>query len=740
MEQMYSQELKALLSGRHRNPHRFLGMHSTDADGEKGIIVRALLWNAARCDVVDLEKGNKRRYPLRKRSDAVLFEGPLEGASHCFPYYLRVVQENGEIRRIVDPYSFLPLFSHEELQQLSKGKHPKTYEVLGAHLRKRDGVQGFAFAVWAPRAEGVSVVGDFNNWDGCYHPMRALGDSGFWELFIPGLKDEMLYKFEIRSPGKGRFLKSDPFATAFQSPPHNASVLYNTHGFEWTDHKWLETRNSRNWTEEPISIYEVHAGSWRRDHQDGNQLLSYQQLAVELVAYVNQMEFTHVEFMPLAEFPFDPSWGYQVTGFFAPTHRYGKPRDFMFLVDLLHREGIGVIMDWVPGHFPDDSFALSRFDGTHLYEYADPRQGVHQDWGTLIFDYSKPQVRAFLTASALAWADRYHVDGLRVDAVASMIYLDYSRKESEWIPNKYGGRENLEALEFLRSTNEVLHKRYPGFLMIAEDSSTRPQITGSTRKGGLGFDLKWNMGWMNNIIAYFSCNGEERKKRHKNLTFSSAYQFSEHFVQVFSHDEVVHGKASMMWKMPAHSMSHRARMLRSLYALMWTWPGKKTLFMGSEFGQSSEWKYDASLDWHLLEYMDHRGIQLLVADLNKLYRRWPVLSKTDCDPNGFRWISVNDSENSVICFLRYLSQTEEIFLVVGHYADPELSNYRVGVPRAGFWAEELNSNASFYGGSGTGNGCGRSSEQIPHEGQPYSIRLILPPHTTMVFRMDGLHT
>ncbi len=734
------EELEALLSGRHRHPHRVLGMHATGPRKGKQVSVRALLWNAVRCEVVDLDGDNTRRYPLRKRSDDGFYEGLLEGRSHKFPYRLRVEQENGEIRQFFDPYSFPPSLSDEELDLLSKGKHSKTYEILGAQFCLRAGVRGVSFAVWAPRAEGVSIVGDFNNWDGRYHPMCDRGSSGFWELFIPGLGNGMLYKFEIRTRGEGRFLKSDPFATFYQSPPHSAAILCDLSGFKWNDQAWMERRCSMNWGEVPISVYEVHAGSWRRDREDGNRSLSYRELAVELAAYVKRMNFTHVEFLPLAEYPFDGSWGYQVTGYFAPTHRFGEPHDFMFLVDHLHGEGIGVILDWVPGHFPDDSFALARFDGEPLYEYADPRQGVHQDWGTLIFDYGNSLVRAFLMSSALAWADRYHVDGLRVDAVASMIYLDYSREKGEWIPNKYGGRENLEALDFLREANDVLHRRYPGFLMIAEESSAWPKVTGPTKEGGLGFDFKWNMGWMNDVLGYFSRETGERKRNHKDLTFGAVYQFSEHFVQVFSHDEVVHGKASMMWKMPAHSMTEKAQMLRSLYTLMWAWPGKKTLFMGGEFGQSSEWKYDAALDWDLLQYMDHQGMQLLVADLNELYRRSPSLFKTDGNAAGFQWISGNDAENSVICFLRRIPDDQDVLLVVGHYADGDLSNYRLGVPREGFWREEINSNAGTYGGSGTSNRGGLTSGPLPCDGQPHSLALTLPPHTTIVFRLDGAHT
>ena len=546
-----------------------------------------------------------------------------------------------------------------------------------------------------------------------------------------------MYKFEIRGRDGVVRLKTDPFGTYFESPPHNASIVYDTRKYEWGDGDWMKARAERGQAEQPMSVYEVHLNSWRRVLEDGDRPLTYRELAPRLSEYVLAMGFTHVEFLPLAEYPFSGSWGYQVTGFYAPTHRFGEPADFMYLVDYLHQQGIGVIMDWVPGHFPRDAFALPLFDGTHLSEHADPRQGEHREWGTLVFNYGRSEVRGFLVANALAWLDRYHIDGLRVDAVASMLYLDYSREEGGWIPNKYGGRENLEAIEFLRITNDLVHEYYPGALMIAEESTSWPGVTRPTKDGGLGFDIKWNMGWMHDTLEYFAIDPVYRKWHHNKLTFGMLYQYSENFISVFSHDEVVHGKGSMLMKMAAGSIADKARQLRALYGYMWTYPGKKLLFMGSEFGQSSEWRYDQSLEWHLCEYLDHEGTRRLVADLNRLYRDEPALASGDFLPECFGWINAGDADSSVLTFLRKDRSGREIMAVVCHFTPVVRRGYRIGVPHAGFWEERLNTDSHHYGGSNEGNQGGREAEATPCDGLDHSLVLTLPPMSVLAYKWKG---
>ena len=594
---------------------------------------------------------------------------------------------------------------------------------------------GTAFAVWAPEARRVSVVGDFNNWDGRYHMMRTLGASGIWEIFIPGIRPGARYKYEILGPnGPVPFLKSDPYAVRFEPPPHNASIVHSLDGYTWQDAAWLAQRAATDWQRKPVSIYELHLGSWKRVPEDGGRPLTYRELASQLPAYLTGMGFTHVEFMPPAEHPFDGSWGYQVTGFYAPTQRFGTPHDFMALVDALHAASIGVIIDWVPAHFPRDAFALEAFDGTHLYEHADPRQGSHLDWGTLIFNYGRHEVRTFLAGSALAWLDRFHVDGLRVDAVASMLYLDYSRKEGEWIPNKFGGRENLEAIHFLRHTNELVHQHFPGALLIAEESTSFAGVTRPVHEGGLGFDLKWNMGWMHDTLEYFAKDPLYRKWHHNLLTFGMLYQYSEKFVQAFSHDEVVHGKGSMLNKMPQPDIARRAQNLRAFYAFMWAWPGKKTLFMGNEFGQYAEWKYDQSLDWHLLQYAPHKGLQLLVGDLNKLYREDDALARNEQFPGSFQWLEANDADNSVLTFLRLSTDGGLAWMVAANFTPVERT-YRIGVPCDGQWREAINTDAPAYNGHGAGN-LGSVNADTGHawNGQPHSIHVCLPAMSTIIFR------
>lgn len=729
-------ELASITQVKCAQPHSILGMHPHKSKGGKScLLVRAYLDDAKSCEVVDLADPIGARYELKKISKDGFFEGLIEDRKDVFSYRLRIERYNGEIRQFYDPYSFLPTISDDDLYLISEGTDTRVHHKMGAHLREVDGVVGASFAVWAPNAERVSVVGDFNHWDGRYHPMRSIGNSGVWELFIPGMEAGMKYKYEIAAAQGFPQLKTDPYATFFEAPPHNASIICEVDDYEWGDSEWVEQRGKRDWLKEPISVYELHAGSWKSVVEDANRPLSYRELASELVDYVKEMGYTHVEFMPLSEHPFDGSWGYQVTGFFAPTHRFGSPKDFMYLVDTLHQNGIGVIMDWVPAHFPTDSFALAQFDGTALYEHADPRQGFHQDWGTLIFNYGRDEVRGFLIASALSWLERYHIDGLRVDAVASMLYLDYSRDEGQWIPNKYGERENLEAIDFLRKTNDLAHKLFPGTLMIAEESTAFPGVTKPTKDGGLGFDMKWNMGWMHDTLEYFSKDPIYRKYEHDKLSFGMLYQYSENFTQVFSHDEIVHGKGSMIMKMPCEPLSNKAHQLRLLYALMWIWPGKKTLFMGCDFGQTSEWKYNASLDWHLLEYTDHSGIQLLVRDLNHLYRKMAGIAALDNDSSGFEWVNCTDGDNSVLSFLRKDAKGANLLVAVGNFTPVRREGYRVGVPHAGFWEEVINSDAKEYGGQGFGNHGGVQAEAIEWDGRPYSIKLDAPPYGMSVFRI-----
>lgn len=711
-------------------------MHPRKQGKKTVLVVRAYVDDAKTCEVVDVNDPDQR-FTLNRLTEDGFFEAEITTRSEVFDYRLRIERYNGEFRQFYDPYRFLPTLSENDVYLFSEGTDHMVHHKMGGHLRTIDGVPGVSFAVWAPNATRVSVVGDFNHWNGHYHPMRSLGSSGVWELFIPGIEEGAHYKYEICGQHGYPNLKTDPYGTSFESPPHNASIVCKVDGYKWNDAKWLKQRAETNWNEAPISVYEMHLGSWKSVVEDAHRSLSYRELAVELVDYLKRMHYTHVEFLPLSEHPFDGSWGYQVTGFFAPTYRFGSPEDFMYLVDVLHQNGFGVIMDWVPAHFPTDSFALAQFDGTALYEHEDPRQGFHSDWGTLIFNYGRNEVRGFLIASALAWCERYHIDGLRVDAVASMLYLDYSREEGEWIPNQYGGRENLEAIDFIRKTNDLVHHYHPGTLLIAEESTAFPGVSKPTSEGGLGFDMKWNMGWMNDTLEYFQKDPVYRKYEHHQLSFGMLYQYSECFTQVFSHDEVVHGKGSMLLKMPGEPISNKAHQLRLLYAFMWAWPGKKTLFMGCDFGQSSEWQYNRSLDWHLLQYPDHQGIQSVVRDLNKLYQEIPGLAAGDNNQNGFEWINCSDADNSTLSFLRKGSEQTDTIAAVGNYTPVLREGYRVGVPYPGFWKEILNTDAKDYGGLGYGNNGGVTADEIEWDGRPYSIKLQLPPQSMSLFRYQG---
>jgi 1,4-alpha-glucan branching enzyme len=697
------------------DPHRILGAH--EADG--GVVVRAYRPEAKTVRVQPAGVEAELKDP------AGLWEALLPKAKLPLEYELEVEYEDGNTFTIRDPYSFLPTLGELDLHLVMEGRHEQLYERLGAHVREIDGVVGTAFAVWAPNAHSVSVVGDFNSWDGRLHPMRSLGSSGIWELFIPGVGDGQKYKYEIRTRDGRLRIKADPVAFATEVPPANASIVHDYH-HEWQDDEWLQARAQKDWLREPVSIYEVHLGSWRRNPLEDNRPLNYLELADELAAYVTDLGFTHVELMPVMEHPFSGSWGYQVTGYFAPTSRFGTPDDYRCFVDRLHRNGVGVILDWVPAHFPRDDWALARFDGTSLYEHSDPRIGAHPDWGTLIFNLSRNEVRNFLLANALYWLREQHGDALRVDAVASMLYLDYSRKAGEWLPNTFGGRENLEAVDFLKLMNETAYGREAGVFTAAEESTAWPGVSRPTYLGGLGFGFKWNMGWMHDTLLYFQKDPVYRRFHHHTLTFSLMYAFSENFVLPLSHDEVVHGKRSLLDKMPGDRWQKFAN-LRSLYAYMWAHPGKKLLFMGGELGEWEEWNYDGSLHWNLLEYAEHQGVQSLIRDLNHTYRSQPALYEVDFDPRGFRWLEANDAANNVLAFARVDERGENPVVCVLNLSPVPRYEYRVGMPKCCRWRELVNSDSAFYGGSGVGNLGGVDAEPVPWHDQPFSAQLTLPP-------------
>jgi 1,4-alpha-glucan branching enzyme len=630
-----------------------------------------------------------------------------------------------------------PTLTDFDLYLFTEGKYDRVYEKLGAHICEVDGKPGVSFCVWAPNAQSVHVVGDFNGWTPGKTPMQLHSDAGVWECFVPSLGSGALYKYYVESRYAGyRVDKADPYGFAAEIRPRTASKVWDLSGYQWGDREWIEARVKRQPQQVPSSIYEVHLGSWQRVPEENNRWLTYREIAPKLAEYAKQMGFTHVEFLPVSEHPFDGSWGYQTVGYFAVTSRYGTPDDFMYLVDTLHQHGIGVILDWVPAHFPRDEHGLGYFDGTHLYEHADARQGVHPDWDTFVFNYGRSEVRNFLVSNALFWFDRYHVDALRVDAVASMLYLNYGREDGEWIPNRYGGNENLEAIEFLRLLNEKVYSEFPGVTVIAEESSAWPMVSRPTYAGGLGFGFKWNMGWMNDMLRYMAQDPIYRRYHHNLITFSMLYAFTENFILPFSHDEVVHGKASMLGKMPGDDWQKFAN-LRLLYGYMFGHPGKKLLFMGSEFGQWNEWNHDTSLDWHLLQYAPHVGLQRWVRDLNTFYRAEPALYEVDSEPSGFEWIDCDDSQNSVVSFLRWPGAHERPVLFACNFTPVPRQNYRIGVPFPGYWKEELNSDAPIYGGSGQGNLGGIEATPIPMHGRPHSLNVTLPPLATVVFRPGG---
>jgi 1,4-alpha-glucan branching enzyme len=725
-------ELQSLVDIKQGSPHDLLGMHPL-ADGT-GLVVRALLPDAAKVEVQPTREKDQPSFKLTRLHKAGLFEGTTTEAKRVYAYDLVITDQQGRVRRTRDPYSFLPTLGDADLFLFGKGDERRIYDKLGAHLRTIDGVPGASFAVWAPNAQRISVVGDFNNWDGHCHQMRPLGQSGVWEIFIPGVGEGAKYKFEVRNLQGNIILKTDPYGFFFETAPKNAAIVWNNGKFKWTDEAWLAQRRQRDPLRAPLSIYEVHLGSWRQ--KSPGESPGYRALAEPLIQYVKQMGFTHVEFMPVAEHAYYPSWGYQITGFYAPTSRYGTPEDFQYLVNALHEAGVGVIIDWVPAHFPRDEWALARFDGTALYEHQDPRKGEQQDWGTLIFNYGRHEVVNFLLANALFWCDRFHVDGLRVDAVASMLYLDYSRRPGQWIPNQYGGRENLEAIEFLRKFNHLTHTEFPGVMTIAEESTAWPQVTRPPYVGGLGFSFKWNMGWMHDTLLYFSHDPVHRKYHQNDLTFAMLYHHHENFILPLSHDEVVHGKRSLLGRMPGDDWRRFAN-LRTLLGYQWMFPGKKLLFMGGEFGQSAEWNANSELDWKLLQAGPyHRGLQRFVEDLGKLYLAEPALWKGDYDKEGFRWIDASDHLNSVVSFLRQDPEHFNELVVIANLTPVPRLQYRVGLPRSGPWRELLNSDAAVYGGSNMGNGGGVLAADKPCHGLPCSAEFILPPLSILVFRPE----
>ena len=626
------------------------------------------------------------------------------------------------------------LLTEHDIYLFRQGTHCRLYEKLGAHLRSVNAVAGTQFAVWAPNAEAISVIGDFNGWQAGRHPLRVRTDgSGIWEGFIPGIGAGTHYKYHLRSSVNGhRVDKADPFAFKAECPPRTASVVTEL-GYEWHDQAWMHTRARANGLNQPFSIYELHLGAWRRVTEDQNRSLGYREAAHQLADYLKEMGFTHVELMPITEHPFYGSWGYQTTGYFAPTARYGGPQDFMYLVQHLHQNGIGVILDWVPSHFPTDAHGLAFFDGTHLFEHADPKRGFHQEWSSSIFNYGRHEVRSFLISSALFWLEKYHLDGLRVDGVASMLYLDYARKPGEWIPNEFGGREDLDAIHFLRGLNEAVYRDHPAVQTIAEESTAWPMVSRPTYVGGLGFGMKWNMGWMHDTLAYFAREPVYRKHHQDQLTFSIWYAFQENFMLPLSHDEVVHGKGSMLGRMPGDDWQKFAN-LRALYGYMWTHPGKKLMFMGGEFGQRREWNHDQSLDWHLLQEAPHQGLQTWVKDLNRIYRQEPALFQRDFANDGFQWVDAQDSGSSVISYLRYADDRRDCLLVVCNLTPVPRLQYRIGVPQAGYWRELLNSDASLYGGSGQGNLGGTEAVRIAAHGHLQSLTLLLPPLSVMVLK------
>ncbi len=728
---MNDSQIREIVESESRDPFAILGMHVVP----QGIVVRAFMPQAVGVKIREKSTGKTRN--MENHDGLGFFSAVYPRRRKVFDYELVVEKSDGSTETIEDTYRFPPVMSEDSRFFFNEGNHQRLYDDLGSHIRTIDGVSGVVFAVWAPNARRVSVVGSFNDWDGRRHPMRLLGSSGIWEVFIPGLDVGTVYKYEIKTSDGHLVLKTDPCGYLQEPFPYHGSIVADLDDFVWDDKEWMEERHERDRLNQPMTIYELHLGSWRKSGPGEEDCLNYRDLAEELVAYLDEAGFTHVELMPVQEHPYVPSWGYQVGGFYAPNHRFGTPEDFQYFVDYLHRHGFGVIMDWVSGHFPKDEYGLARFDGTHLYEHMDPREGEHEDWGTLIFNFGRHEVRNFLSANALFWLDRFHLDGLRVDAVASMLYRDYSRKHGEWIPNVYGGRENLEAMEFLQSMNHLVHDKFPGVVTIAEESTAWPMVSRPTRLGGLGFTYKWNMGWMHDILEYFSQDPVYRKYHHNQITFGLWYAFNENFVLVLSHDEVVHGKRSLLEKMPGDIWQKYAN-LRALYAFMYGHPGKKLIFQGGEIGTHKEWDPLQSIDWHILTNEDdgyhHHGLLQLMCDLNRLYRTESAMWEQDFNPDGFSWIDHSDQDNSVVSFIRRANDPQDEIIFVCNFTPVVRAGYRIGVPVPGFYHEVLNSDAVEYGGSGSGNMGGVHSEPQPWHELGQSVVLTLPPLGVLVLK------
>ena len=722
-------EINAIIYGMHGAPFSLLGMHETGPD-RPGVVVRAFRPYAVKVELVRKSDGKTFEMP-RIHADG-LYEAFFP-KTKPFAYSFRLTWFDGTTADLEDPYRFPLQLTDLDLYLHGEGTNVRSYKKMGAHPMTVDGVEGVHFAVWAPNAIRVSVVGWFNQWDGRIHPMQQRAGSGVWELFMPHLKPGDLYKFEVKGHDDFLAQKADPYGFASEIRPRTASMVWDHETYRWNDEEWLAQRSGRQWLEEAISIYEVHLSSWRRDPSDPKRFLSYAELADTLIPYVKDLGYTHIELLPISEHPFDGSWGYQTIGYYSPTSRFGNPDDFKAFVDKCHAAGIGVVLDWVPAHFPKDGHGLAYFDGTHLYEHADPRLGEHKDWGTYIFNYGRNEVRDFLLSNALFWADVYHVDGLRVDAVASMLYLDYSRKEGEWIPNKFGGRENLDAVDFLKKFNEIVHAEYPGFLTFAEESTAWPMVSRPTYLGGLGFDLKWNMGWMHDTLSYMQKDPVYRKYHHQQMTFSMIYAFSENFILPFSHDEVVYGKGAMLSKMPGDMWRQFAN-LRLLYAYMYAHPGKKLAFMGMEFGQWREWNFAESLDWNLLDYDSHSGVRRLVRDLNAMLKGFGCLHEIDFSWEGFEWIDLSDWENSTLITLRKGKHPDDLLVCAFNFTPVPRRAYRIGLPRPGTYEEVLDTDASIYAGSGVGNPRFIRSEPTPWQNRPASAAVVLPPLAAVFFR------
>ncbi len=715
-------ELDRIIHSDHHEPHQVLGVHQDPNDASKSII-RTFQPHAENLFLIL----DDAKIQMEKIHDHGLYEITVDRSNNDFSYSFEAIYPHQVTQHFEDPYRFGTLLNEFDCYLFNNGTHYEIFNRFGAHIITVNGTKGTVFRVWCPSARRVSVIGNFNYWDGRVHQMRSLGVCGIWEIFVPDLGEGEAYKFEIRTQNGDVLEKADPFQFFSEVRPKSASLVYSLNEYSWSDDQWMTGRRDKAQHEQPISIYEVHLSSWRRDPSDPGRLLSYGELADYLIPYVKDMGFTHIELLPIMEHPLDESWGYQVTGYYAPTSRYGSPKDFMKFVDRCHQEGIGVLLDWVPSHFPTDGHSLGHFDGTALYEHEDPRQGSHQEWGTLVFNYTRHEVENFLIANALFWIDKYHIDGLRVDAVASMLYLDYGRDEGEWVPNQYGDKENLEAIEFLKHMNAIVYERYPGIMMIAEESTSFYGVSKPTNEGGLGFGFKWNMGWMNDTLAYFSSDPLYRKYHHNSLTFSLLYAFSENFILPLSHDEVVHGKCSLLSKMPGDRWQQFAN-LRLLYLYLWVHPGKKLLFMGGEFGQLNEWDCKASLDWHLIEQrMEHAQLQQFVRALNQLYTDNPALWEVDFTHDGFQWIDFKDVDNSIIVFCRFAKDRKDHLVILLNYTPQVIHGYRMGVPENCLYQEIFCSDLQGFGGSDVSNGAPRQAVNEPHGEAPCFVELTVPP-------------